>query len=167
MSSSPPEVPKGPLAANQRTPFVGRDAERGTLLDLVEEASGGHGSLTFIAGEPGVGKTRLVEEVGIDASARGLLVLLGHCYESAGGQPFLPFVEMLEGALQILPRETFREVLADVLLRPRLAKEDECNTILGPQPEPVHPAPDELRVLLGKAKPSTPKPGVDGRFPLC
>ena len=42
-----------------RTPFVGRDEERGTLRHMLDDAAGGRGGLAMIGGEPGVGKTRL------------------------------------------------------------------------------------------------------------
>ena len=54
------------------TPFVERDAERAILRRLIDEALAGHGRLALVAGEPGVGKSRLVAEIGDEAQARGM-----------------------------------------------------------------------------------------------
>jgi hypothetical protein len=45
----------------------------------------GHGRLFLLSGEPGIGKTRLSEETSNDASARGVLVVWGRCWE---GEPY-------------------------------------------------------------------------------
>jgi predicted ATPase len=69
-----------PSAAPARlTPFLERDAERASLRVLVDDAVEGHGKLALIAGEPGVGKSRLTAEIGDEAQAHGMRVLTGHC----------------------------------------------------------------------------------------
>ena len=55
----------------------------------------------LVAGEAGVGKSRLVAEVAREAEARGMRVLTGHCVESDGAAPYLPYVEMIEQAIGI------------------------------------------------------------------
>ena len=54
----------------------------------------GHGALLLIGGEPGVGKTRLAEEILAVAQERGCLALVGRCYETEGTLPFVPWVEI-------------------------------------------------------------------------
>ena len=97
------------------TPFVERDAERATLRRLVDDALAGDGRLGLIAGEPGVGKSRLVAEIGDEAQARGMQVLTGHCVEMSGAPPYLPYVEIIEQAISS-PRSplTLRRALGDV-----------------------------------------------------
>jgi class 3 adenylate cyclase/tetratricopeptide (TPR) repeat protein len=97
------------------TPFVGRDAERANLRRLVDDAMAGHGRLALVAGEPGGGKSRLVAEVGDEAQARGMRVLTGHCVEMSGAPPYLPYVEMIEQAINN-PRSPLAllEALGDV-----------------------------------------------------
>jgi class 3 adenylate cyclase/tetratricopeptide (TPR) repeat protein len=97
------------------TPFVERDAERASMRRLVEDALVGHGKLALVAGEPGVGKSRLVAEIGDEAQARGMRVLTGHCVEMSGAPPYLPYVEMIEQAITN-PRSplALREALGDV-----------------------------------------------------
>ena len=97
------------------TPFVERDTERADLRRLVEGALAGHGGLALIAGEPGVGKSRLVAEIADEAEAQGMRALTGHCVEMTGAPPYLPYVEIIEQAI-INPRSplALREALGDV-----------------------------------------------------
>ena len=89
-----------PSAVSARlTPFVERDAERASLRRLVDDALAGHGGWALVAGEPGVGKSRLVAEIGDEAQAGGMRVLAGHCVEMSGAPPYLPYVEMIEQAI--------------------------------------------------------------------
>src|SRR2546425_5147295 len=44
------------------TPFVGRDRELGTLLDLFARVQGGHGQVALVVGDAGIGKSRLLLE---------------------------------------------------------------------------------------------------------
>lgn len=96
-----------------RTPFVGRERERKQLCGLLNGLPSGRGALALIAGEPGVGKTRLAEEVALDAKRRGYRTLTGRCYDTDAPAPYLPFVELLEAAAKDVDRETFRMALGD------------------------------------------------------
>jgi class 3 adenylate cyclase/tetratricopeptide (TPR) repeat protein len=108
------------LRLPERTPFVGRESERAKLRRLLDQAVRGQGALVMIGGEPGVGKTRLAEELAAEARQRGVLTWTGHCYEMEGAPPYIPFVEMLEATARIVPREAFREALGDAA--PEVAK---------------------------------------------
>jgi class 3 adenylate cyclase/tetratricopeptide (TPR) repeat protein len=81
------------------TPSVEREAERASLRRLLDDALSGHGRLALVAGEAGIGKSRLVTEIGDVAQARGMRELTGHCVEMSGGPPYLPYVEMIEEAI--------------------------------------------------------------------
>lgn len=86
----PPE-----LGAGGRFSFVGRQRE---LVDARRAWAGvGSGEINgiLIAGEPGVGKTRLARELAIEAIDDGALVLYGRCDEGVGA-PFQPFADALE-----------------------------------------------------------------------
>ncbi|HEX5906998.1 MAG TPA: AAA family ATPase, partial [Propionibacteriaceae bacterium] len=102
-------------ASARLTPFVERDAERAMLRRLVDGTLVGHGRLALIAGEPGVGKSRLVAEICDEAQMRGMQVLTGHCVEMSGAPPYLPYVEMIEQAISN-PRSplALRQALGDV-----------------------------------------------------
>ncbi|MBI1885646.1 MAG: AAA family ATPase [Chloroflexi bacterium] len=75
--------------------FVGRQEEAAKLRQRLEMAGRGQGSLVLVAGEPGVGKTRLVSELAIYATDRGFQVLSGHAYDTEGMPPYLPFTQAL------------------------------------------------------------------------
>jgi tetratricopeptide (TPR) repeat protein len=59
-------------------------------------ASDGRGGLCLVAGEPGIGKTRLADEVAGLAAAQGLTVAWGRAWETGGAPPFYPWLEVLE-----------------------------------------------------------------------
>ena len=80
--------------SGERSPFVGRDEELAALLEVWHKAQGGARQLALIAGEAGIGKTRLAEEVAAVAHSEGALVLFGGCDDDAV-VPMQPFVEIL------------------------------------------------------------------------
>jgi class 3 adenylate cyclase len=73
--------------------FVGRAAELAQLRAALDDTTKGHGRVVMVVGEPGIGKTRLVEELATHAAVGGATVLWGHSYEGEVGVPYLPFVE--------------------------------------------------------------------------
>jgi class 3 adenylate cyclase len=103
----------GLLAGQERTPFVGRGQERAHLLQAVERAREGAGSLILVAGEAGVGKTRLVEETAAEARRLGLRVLIGHCVDQQGAPPYLPTIEHIEEAARQVSPEGLRRALGE------------------------------------------------------
>src|SRR5215210_113655 len=81
--------------------FVGRTAELEELRVALGEAVAGRPSLAFVAGESGVGKTRLLSELERAARADGVRVIGGDCVELGEGElPYAPIV----GALRPLAR---------------------------------------------------------------
>ena len=83
-----------PLATLGARDLVGRHAELRRLLDELAAAELGERRLALLAGEPGIGKTRLATEVSRRAYDAGGVVLYGRCDEG-GLIPFQPFVEAL------------------------------------------------------------------------
>jgi class 3 adenylate cyclase len=74
--------------------FVGRDDELDRLGQLWKEAAAGELRVAFLAGEPGIGKTRLAAELAKRVHDEGATVLAGRCDEDLG-VPYQPFVEAL------------------------------------------------------------------------
>ncbi|NWG18609.1 MAG: tetratricopeptide repeat protein [Chloroflexi bacterium] len=72
----------------QAARLVGRDDELKTLSDALEKAIAGTGSAWLVAGEGGVGKSRLLEELRALALVRGALVLRGQG-AAESGSPYL------------------------------------------------------------------------------
>jgi predicted ATPase/DNA-binding CsgD family transcriptional regulator len=94
--------------------FVGRDAELTVARSILDRALNHDSGLLLVAGEAGVGKTRLVDEATDYARQHGMQVLSGHCVQlGTEGLPFAPIAE----ALRELIRGTGREEL-DALLGP-------------------------------------------------
>jgi len=82
--------------------FVGRRDELQSLSDAVERARRGEPSVVLVAGEAGVGKTRLVDELASHVRATGVRVLIGGCIDlGEDGPAYAPLV----GALRSLPQE--------------------------------------------------------------
>lgn len=71
----------------QAARFIGREHEMQALKNSLEKAFEGQGNFWLIGGESGVGKSRLVNEVRIQALVRGALTLVGQCVLE-GGLPY-------------------------------------------------------------------------------
>jgi class 3 adenylate cyclase len=96
-----------------RTPYIGRSEERSLLRQAVARAIAGGGGVALIAGEAGLGKTRLVDEIATEAKASGMFVVRGHCYDMEGSLPYIPFVEAIEYGLTVTTQEAFRSAMGD------------------------------------------------------
>jgi hypothetical protein len=76
--------------------FVGRAGELGRLERALEAARAGSGSAALVAGEAGIGKTRLASELAARARDAGFEVLLGRAIDLVGTElPYQPFLEAL------------------------------------------------------------------------
>ena len=78
--------------------LVGRDEEARWLRAVLTAAGTGRGSTVFLAGEAGIGKSRLVREVTRAAAENGLAVLAGRAVAGGAPTPFRPFAEALTSA---------------------------------------------------------------------
>jgi DNA-binding CsgD family transcriptional regulator len=81
-------------------PFVGREVELAALTADLDAAAAGRGGVVLLAGEPGIGKTRLAEELAAQATARGARVLWGRCWEGEGTPAFWPWVQLVRAYIQ-------------------------------------------------------------------
>ncbi len=89
------------LLSTRRT--VGRKPERLELREAFHNAKSGRGSLLCVAGEPGIGKTTLVEDFLAELAAEGQCTIArGRCSERlAGTEAYLPLLEALEALLRV------------------------------------------------------------------
>jgi len=102
------ELPLPPrLTTTQTLAMIGRAAESAALAAAWAKAKDGQRQLVLIAGEPGIGKTRLATEAALGAHADGAVVLLGTCDEDAS-LPYQPFVEALRHYVTHAPEEVLR-----------------------------------------------------------
>ncbi|MDQ3980482.1 MAG: AAA family ATPase [Actinomycetota bacterium] len=90
-----PSPDTGPLDLADEGSIVGRQAELARLRAVWDEARAGTLRLVLVAGDPGVGKTRLVSELMRVAHRQGATVVAGRCAR-AGAAPYGPFVEAIE-----------------------------------------------------------------------
>ena len=87
----------------RRTRLVGRQDVMRRLLERLDQLMAGTGGVVLVSGEPGIGKTRVVDEVIAAARLRGMHVLVGRCHERDVTIPYLPISEALEGFARRLP----------------------------------------------------------------
>jgi tetratricopeptide (TPR) repeat protein len=93
--------------------FVGRENELGLMLNVWTRATGGKRQLIFLAGEPGIGKTRLALEFGHRRDSEGATILAGRSDEEAL-VPYQPFVEALNWYARVCPEPELRAQLAAI-----------------------------------------------------
>src|SRR5579859_1437436 len=95
--------------------MVGREAELGRLLALLDDAEAGTAMVALVSGDAGIGKSRLVTEAASLATRRGFTVLSGQCAELGDSVPYLPLADALRSARC----DTVRAALAS---RPALSR---------------------------------------------
>ncbi len=96
----------------QAATFVGREAELKRLEQALAEAMTGKGSAWLIAGESGVGKSRLIEELRIRASVQGITVLRGEAVANGG----LPYQLWREPLRRLVLTSTISDLDASILM---------------------------------------------------
>ena len=124
-----------PIALLNRTPFVGRGSQIKRLLAKLELACNGHGAIAMLQGEPGIGKTRVVEEFTDVARQHRAIVLRGACYDGEFQPPYGPFAEAITDYARIASASELKAVLRDgassiLRIAPSLRRQ------LGDVPEP-------------------------------
>ncbi len=83
------------------SPFIGREKEQAELQKRLNGAISGECQFVVVSGEPGVGKTRLLDEIENLAKARKLLVLHGRSIEQDGAFPYQGFCEAIQEYFRI------------------------------------------------------------------
>jgi class 3 adenylate cyclase/tetratricopeptide (TPR) repeat protein len=98
------------------TPLVGRERELATLLDRFQEAKAGRGQVVFIAGEAGIGKSRLMLEFRRTLAEAGAAAtwLEGRCISFGQSIPFLPLIDQLRENFRIEELDGEPEIIAKV-----------------------------------------------------
>lgn len=111
-------------------PFIGRAAELERFGRLLAETRSGTAAAVLVAGDAGVGKTRLVHEVCAAGAAAGHLVAVGHGVDiGAGGLPYLPFVEAVTALADGPAGDVVRQVVAERPVLQRLTGGDLAPTV--------------------------------------
>jgi hypothetical protein len=107
-SASHSDSAANPLDRLARGVFVGRERELERLRGAFDDAFAGRGSVVMLVGEPGIGKTRAVEEVETYARMRHAKVLWGRAHESSGAPPYWPWVLVARAYRDQTPDEVRR-----------------------------------------------------------
>jgi len=98
--SRPTAFQRSPALAERRT--VGREAEREQMRRAYDQVRDGHGRILTVLGEPGIGKTNLVEDflAEVGQQSERPFVVRGRCSERlAGAEAYLPVLEALDNLL--------------------------------------------------------------------
>jgi predicted ATPase len=82
------------------TAFVGRGSELKRLLAGLDRAFEHRGGMFLVSGEPGIGKTRVAEQLLLEAQRRGAAVLWGRSTQAEGAPPYWPWVQILRSLLR-------------------------------------------------------------------
>ncbi len=133
--------PAGPRSAV----MVGREHELASLIGGLDDGAARRGRLFLICGEPGVGKTRLADEVAMVAEAKRMAVMIGHCSEQEEAVAYLPFVEILESFVE------------------RAQSQDRLRAALGPEAAELARLFPKLRNILPELPPSRALPPAQAR----
>jgi tetratricopeptide (TPR) repeat protein len=102
-----------PIAARE-VPLIDRIEEMNILKEAVYKAVHGEGGLVFVHGEAGIGKTRLLREVGAYARSRGVQVLYGRCpalFRMDGVPPYIIWKEVIKDYLETCTLEHLDRVI--------------------------------------------------------
>ncbi|HUI27475.1 MAG TPA: sigma 54-interacting transcriptional regulator [Candidatus Kryptonia bacterium] len=96
-----PALPESAAVEDAPTRFVGRDREVDLLRDTFERAATGHGQVVFIAGDAGIGKSRLLAQFRMRLAARPHRWVEGRCASYGTTTPFLPITDAMRRYLDI------------------------------------------------------------------
>jgi DNA-binding CsgD family transcriptional regulator len=127
--------------------FVGRSEENRLLGEILESVRSGAGRAVLIEGEPGIGKTRLVQEMSSQAERDGFQVLRGECDEAARVRPFAPLAQALA---QVRSFDDGDSALAEIL------EGNEGGAAAGPSPATQYRAIEAVGALVERL--ATEKP---------
>ena len=98
------------LKPDMELPIAGREQELDALRQAFKAAENGERRITLLAGEPGIGKTRLSSELAVHAHGNGATALYGRCDEELT-VPYQPWVEAVTTLLDTGPDELVDEII--------------------------------------------------------
>lgn len=94
----PPSVTPAVTVGSHEFPLIGREKDWARLLDAYQNHAH-HGYYFALEGEPGIGKTRLAEELLAVAARQGAFTLTARCFEGESSLAYAPIIELLRGTV--------------------------------------------------------------------
>ncbi len=145
-----PVSPRAPVVPDALAPLVGREDELTLLQRFLagEDAPAAGARVLLLAGEPGIGKTRLLQAAAQQAVPRGWCVLFSGCQRRGGGDPYAPLLEALAHHIALQPPRGLGAALAGCAWLVRLLPE--LAGVLEPLPTATL-APEQERRLMHAA----------------
>src|SRR5262245_32325580 len=102
--------------------MVGRASNLDLLKQRLDQAQSGHGQIFLLAGEAGIGKSRLVAETKAWGQQNGLVILQGNCFEPDRVLPYGPVLDLLRAHVTSHSAEALSAFISELLkLLPELA----------------------------------------------
>src|SRR6266567_504361 len=99
------------IRSSAQSAFVGREHELAETFSGLEDARGGRGRFFLVTGEPGIGKTRLADQVAMHAAQCAMTVLRAGCWEGGGAPAYWPFIQLIRSALSVSDPDVSLKVL--------------------------------------------------------
>lgn len=93
--------------------IIGRREELADLQEILNLAAAGSPAIVTVAGEPGIGKTRLVEEACSYAEIRRFITVTGRCLEDEGAPAFWPWVGALRELFEVRANDEIVDALGN------------------------------------------------------
>lgn len=138
------------LVVRDDLPFVGREDEMARLREAWQRSAHGDRQLVVLAGEPGIGKTRLVAELAAEVAREGF-VFYGRCTEDYA-VPMQPIVEALGTWVTTSPPEFVAQVCGETSLAGELTRVlPTLSRVVSDLPAPLPAEPDTARFRLFEA----------------
>jgi tetratricopeptide (TPR) repeat protein/transcriptional regulator with XRE-family HTH domain len=144
-----PSAGSGVAGDADQPSLIGRDNE---LALLALHAQRGCPPLLLFAGEPGIGKSRLLHEAATVAANHGYQVLVGGCIRRHGQEPFEPFLEAMDRYLRQLDPVQLRSALRGCAWLIRLLPELKDGPIESPVADSLAPAQERRLIFQAVAQ---------------
>jgi predicted ATPase/class 3 adenylate cyclase len=98
-----------------RAPLIGRKAPLQAMVELAKNLDQGFGGLIWIEGEPGIGKSRLMEEFAASMAGSGALLWVGKCSPQRSGHAFSLFAHLATQALELQPTDSPEQIRSRIV----------------------------------------------------
>jgi len=112
-SSQPADSSPAGGAGVVSVPFVGRQREMQLLCGALDKAQAGSDQIVMLAGDAGIGKTRLCQEFASEAARRAIPTVWGRCFEEPGAPPYWPWIQAIRAMIGGCDDTRLRSMLGD------------------------------------------------------